>query len=74
MTDRLSPKPKFFKYEGSTKVELPDVDSICMETPDGEIFELSFRRCDNIASLSVERGRLIIHPWAANVVRLSSIN
>jgi len=72
MTDRLAEKPKFYKYVGLTKVEIHDVDSIGMETHDGAVYELSFRRCDDVASLSVERGRLSIHPVASNVVRLTN--
>ncbi len=69
---RLVPKAKFFIANGiAERVEI-DAESIIMQTHDGSEYELYFRRSDDIASLSVERGSMIIHPVAANVVRLEN--
>ena len=61
-------KEKFYAVNGPDKTEI-EADSIVLETPDGEQFELMYRPHDQVVALYA-KNTLVICPRASNLIHL----
>lgn len=49
-----------------------EADSIILKLEDGREFELSYRKEEDVACVSINRGLMIINPRAANMIYLDT--